>query len=95
MTKLLLVTYELHCTSAKNEGGTNKNGISNLFCNFYAVLDLCDRLTLGLWDLKLFEDLFKRISVFRAVDCLAIGADDLYSASGKGSGKVDRRLSAE
>ena len=95
VAELLLVAYELHCAAAKHEGGTHENGVADLLGNLNAVLDLGYRLALGLGNVEGNKQLLKCVAVFRSVNSLTVGADDLYTAICKGLCKVDSRLTAE
>ena len=95
VTKLVFVAHDTHCASAKHEGGANKNGISDSLRNLNTVLNLGNRLTLGLGNTERGEDFLKGVAVLRTLDSLAVCADDLNSAGSKRLRKVDSSLSAE
>ena len=86
---------DLHSTSAKNEAGTNKHGIADFCGCSNTVFKLCYSLTLRTRNVELVEQVFKCVSVFSSVDCLAVSTDDLNSAIVERLCQIDCCLTAE
>ena len=95
MAKPFFVRHDLHRPSAENERRSHKNGITDLFGNLHSFFDLRDGFALRLGNAEFQKKFFKRVSVFRLVDRVAIGSYDFNAALCERFGKVDRRLPAE
>lgn len=68
MPERLVAAHNLHGSTAQNKARTHEYGITYLVCRLYAVLDFGYGTPARLRDVQLFENFFKRISVFRALD---------------------------
>ena len=95
VTKLLLITYKLHCTASENEAWTYENRISYFLSNLYAVLYLCNCTSLWLWNVQVLKNLFECITVFCSFDSITVCTNDFNSARCQRSCEVNCSLSTK
>ena len=71
----VVAAHNLHRAPAQNKARSDKHGIAYFVCGSHAVLDFGNGISLGLRNIQLFEDFFKRIPVLGALDCFDSRAD--------------------
>ena len=95
VAELLLICNDLHCTTAKNEGGTNENGITDSCRGSNAILNIGNGATLGLRNIKLLKKSFKCVAVLCSVNGRTVCTDNLNTERVKRLCKVDCGLAAK
>ena len=91
----LFVGDDLHRSSAQHIRRPDQHRVSDLFRRPDSFLYASDGLTLRMRDFQITDQQFEGIPVFRSADRFRTGTDDPYASFGKGSGQIDRRLSAQ
>ena len=59
MPHVFFLCHDFHGPAPKNEAGAHKNGVTDFLCGLYAVFNICYGLSLGLWNIKGKQKLFK------------------------------------
>ena len=86
---------DFHGPPAQDVGGPDQDRVTDAVGDDQGLIHGHGRSSFRLWDLQGLQGGFELMPVFRPVDGLQGGPQDLHSMSGQGSGYVDGRLATE
>ena len=93
--KHYLVVDDFHSATAENERRTDDERITELLSALYRAVDVAGHHRLGHGNAELVHDGVEKVAVFRVVDRIDRGAENLAAGLLKTAGDVERSLTAE
>ncbi|MPM37476.1 hypothetical protein SDC9_84093 [bioreactor metagenome] len=95
VAQILFLVNDDHAAPAQHEGRTDQQRIADAVGHRDRFVDGVGNAAFRLFDTDLFDQLLEEVAVFRGVDVVGTGADDIGAGGLQFLGEVERGLAAE